>query len=106
VRGRDGALYARTHARSESFCGRDKVEPFDFVLNTGRNTGLDGALRHVQGRVTYFFSPDLYPEADRGDYQNERQNWRACYRSAIVVPIQHVTGEKDHHGWVSDSSVF
>ena len=106
VRGRDGALYARTHARSDAISDRDNVEPFDFVLKTGRNTGLDEALRHVQGRVSHFFSPDLYADADSGDYQNERPNWRACYRSAIVVPIHHVTGEKDDHGLVSDNIGF
>ncbi len=106
VRGRDGALYARTHARSDNMCGRDKVEPFDFQLNTGKNTGLDRALEHVQGRVSHFFSADLFSEAERGEYYNERPNWRDCYRSAIVVPIQHVTGKKDQHGWIADSLGF
>lgn len=106
VRGTDGALYARTHCRSESICGRDKVEPFDFQLNTGKNTGLDRALKHVQGQIAHFFSGDLHNDADHDEYFNERPNWRACYKSAIVVPIQHETGEKDHHGWISDTLGF
>ena len=106
VRGQDGVLYARTHARSEIYCPRDTVEPFDFQLMTGKNTGLDGALKRVQGQVSHFFSADLFPEAVNHLYFNERPNWRDCYRSAIVVPIRHVTGEKDHHGWVSDNVGF
>jgi len=102
----DGVLYARTHTRSENIGGRDKVEPYDFQIRTGKNTGLDHALRHVQGKVAHFFSADLYPDGDKGDYRNERPNWRDCYRSAIVVPIQYVSGEKDHHGWVSDNLGF
>ena len=106
IRGKDGVLYARTLARSDSMCGRDKVEPFDFQLKTGKNTGLDQALVRIQGQVSHFFSPDLYLEADRDAYYNERPNWKACYRSAIVVPIRHVTGQKDYHGWVSDNLGF
>jgi hypothetical protein len=106
VRGQDGVLYARKHARSENYCPRDKVEPFDFQLKTGKNTGLDHALRRVQGKITHFFSDDLYRDADDGKYYNERPNWRDCYRSAIVVPIRHTSGKKDDHGWESDNLGF
>ena len=96
------SLYATTYCRSDQGSIRDKgsFENLRLHLNDGRNTALDHALlRTTSHKISHFYAADLKKMYESGDFQNERQNWQDCYRSAIVVPIRShnfrgdITGE-------------
>jgi hypothetical protein len=95
----NGRVYCQTAIRSQVGSERDHGPHRKFELMTGENTAFDVALRYTPGEISYFFSPDLRKEHN---YRNQRKNWAAFYRSAIVVPIRYVDWENAGKDAASD----
>lgn len=82
----DNISFATQYVRSRNFSERDENDLEKYEVNTGRNTGLDEALKvRPNGKLSYFHSADLSKEVG---YENQRSNYNRWYKSAIIVPIR------------------
>jgi len=82
----DGISYATTYVRNHEICERDVDDHHMYEVNTGRNSGLDQALKNSPaGKLSYFHSADLAKESN---YTNQRDDYLSWYKSTIVVPIR------------------
>ncbi len=81
-----GISYATTYVRNYDSCERDVDDHRKYEVNTGRNSGLDQALKNKPaGKLSYFHSADLSKEKE---YSNQREDYINWYKSTIVVPIR------------------
>jgi hypothetical protein len=84
----DGLSYATTYVRNQESSERDIDDHHKYEVNTGRNSGLDQALKNSPaGKLSYFHSADLSKEKASG-YTNQRNDYVEWYKSTIVVPIR------------------
>lgn len=82
----DGILYATTYVRNHESSERDIDDHWKYEVNTGKNSGLDQALKNSPaGKLSYFHSADLSKETE---YSNQRSDYLDWYKSTIVVPIR------------------
>ncbi|MCG5498409.1 hypothetical protein [Ectothiorhodospira variabilis] len=82
----DGISYATTYARNHESSERDVDDHWKYEVNTGKNSGLDQALKNSPaGKLSYFHSADLSKETE---YSNQRSDYLNWYKSTIVVPIR------------------
>ena len=82
----DEISYATTYVRNHESSERDVDDHGKYEVNTGRNSGLDHALKNSPaGKLSYFHSADLAKEKD---YTNQRADYLNWYKSTIVVPIR------------------
>ncbi len=82
----DGISYATTYVRNHESSERDVDDHGKYEVNTGRNSGLDQALKNSPaGKLSCFHSADLSKEKD---YTNQRSDYLNWYKSTIVVPIR------------------
>lgn len=82
----NGISYATTYVRNHETSERDVDDHGKYEVNSGRNTGLDQALKNSPaGKLSYFHSADLSKETE---YRNQREDYLNCYKSTIVVPIR------------------
>lgn len=82
----DRISYATTYVRNHESSERDVDDHGKYEVNTGRNSGLDQALKNSPaGKLSYFHSADLSKEKD---YRNQRSDYLNWYKSTIVVPIR------------------
>lgn len=82
----NGISCATTYVRNQESSERDIDDHGKYEVNTGRNSGLDQALKNKPaGKLSYFHSADLTKEKD---YTNQRSDYLNWYKSTIVVPIR------------------
>lgn len=95
-----GKAYCQTLVRDEDNSPREDGYPQKFEVGTGVNTAFDTALRYKPGEISYFYGADLPKLSKEKDkekrYYNQRTNWEAFYKTAIVVPIRYI--ERDGSG--------
>ena len=92
VQVRDGLLYARAYTRSQSRCQRDEPSREFFEVSTGKNTGLDEALKHrTDSLPSHFACKDL--KALKDAYKGQRLDYYAHYKSVVIVPIRGEVSE-------------
>jgi hypothetical protein len=85
-----------TLVRSSEQLARD-ADTWD-VYDLRSNTAFSTASEFTPGKISHFYSGDLLKDARRNRYNNERPNWQRFYRSALVVPIRHVSVGEDCPG--------
>jgi len=94
--------YCFTYTRHEEICIRDNEAQMEYEINGPKgkkNTAFDKALLDTAPNMcSHFFSPNL--DEEQG-YENQRDNYREYYNSAIVVPIRFINSKSDDKGFLS-----